>query len=36
MWAPFFTTAGEAQVAKDEDTLNKCECFHDRMVEYMH
>ena len=20
---------------RDEDTLNKCECFHDRMVEYM-
>ena len=21
---------------RDEDTLNKCECFHDRMLEYMH
>ena len=20
---------------KDEDTINKCECFHSRMVEYM-
>jgi hypothetical protein len=45
---PAFTWASEAKVAcgmaygylktnyKDEDTLNKCECFHDRMVEYMH
>ena len=43
-----FTWASEAKVAcgmaygylktnyRDEDTLNKCECFHDRMVEYMH
>ncbi|UCI07287.1 hypothetical protein [Mesorhizobium sp. B1-1-8] len=45
---PAFVWASEAKVAcgmaygylktsyKDEDTLNKCECFHDRMVEYMH
>lgn len=45
---PVFVWASEAKVAcgmaygylktnyKDEDTLNKCECFHDRMVEYMH
>ncbi|MER9007989.1 hypothetical protein NKI15_30715 [Mesorhizobium sp. M0862] len=44
---PAFIWASEAKVAcgmaygylktnyKDEDTLNKCECFHDRMVEYM-
>ncbi|ESZ77397.1 MULTISPECIES: hypothetical protein [unclassified Mesorhizobium] len=44
---PAFVWASEAKVAcgmaygylktnyKDEDTLNKCECFHDRMVEYM-
>ncbi|TPJ89466.1 hypothetical protein FJ434_08480 [Mesorhizobium sp. B2-5-13] len=44
---PVFVWASEAKVAcgmaygylktnyKDEDTLNKCECFHDRMVEYM-
>ncbi|RVD15441.1 MULTISPECIES: hypothetical protein [unclassified Mesorhizobium] len=45
---PVFVWASEAKVAcgkaygylktnyKDEDYLNKCECFHDRMVEYMH
>ena len=45
---PAFVWASEAKVAcgmaygylktnyRDEDTLNKCECFHDRMVEYMH
>lgn len=45
---PVFVWASEAKVAcgmaygylktnyRDEDTLNKCECFHDRMVEYMH
>jgi len=45
---PAFVWASEAKVAcgkaygylktnyKDEDYLNKCECFHDRMVEYMH
>ncbi|MER8627886.1 hypothetical protein NKJ86_29565 [Mesorhizobium sp. M0025] len=44
---PAFVWASEAKVAcgmaygylktnyKDEDTLNKCECFHNRMVEYM-
>ena len=44
---PAFVWASEAKVAcgmaygylktnyKDEDTLNKCECFHERMVEYM-
>jgi len=44
---PAFVWASEAKVAcgkaygylktnyKDEDYLNKCECFHDRMVEYM-
>src|SRR5436190_24217469 len=44
---PAFVWPSEAKVAcgmaygylktnyKDEDTLNKCECFHDRMVEYM-
>ncbi len=44
---PAFVWASEAKVAcgmaygylktnyRDEDTLNKCECFHDRMVEYM-
>src|SRR5256885_1818663 len=44
---PVFVWASEAKVAcgmaygylktnyRDEDTLNKCECFHDRMVEYM-
>lgn len=45
---PVFVWASEAKVAcgmaygylktnyRDEDTLNKCECFHDRMLEYMH
>jgi hypothetical protein len=45
---PAFVWASEAKVAcgkaygylktnyRDEDYLNKCECFHDRMVEYMH
>lgn len=45
---PAFTWASEAKVAcgkaygylradyRDEDTINKCECFHSRMVEYMH
>lgn len=44
---PVFVWASEAKVAcgkaygylrtnyKDEDTINKCECFHSRMVEYM-
>lgn len=44
---PVFVWASEAKVAcgmaygylksnyRDEDTLNKCECFHDRMLEYM-
>ncbi|MGN6142266.1 MAG: hypothetical protein ACTHOP_01610 [Mesorhizobium sp.] len=44
---PAFVWASEAKVAcgmaygylrtntRDEDTLNKCECFHNRMVEYM-
>jgi hypothetical protein len=44
---PAFVWASEAKVAcgmaygylktnyRDEDTLNKCECFHQRMVEYM-
>ncbi|WP_378946089.1 hypothetical protein [Mesorhizobium sp. ANAO-SY3R2] len=44
---PVFVWASEAKVAcgmaygylrtntRDEDTLNKCECFHSRMVEYM-
>ncbi len=44
---PVFTWASEAKVAcgkaygylknsyRDEDYLNKCECFYDRMVEYM-
>ena len=44
---PAFVWASEAKVAcgkaygylrtnyKDEDTINKCECFHSRMVEYM-
>jgi hypothetical protein len=44
---PAFTWASEAKVAcgkaygylkadyRDEDTLNKCECFHARMVQYM-
>ncbi|MBZ9995278.1 MULTISPECIES: hypothetical protein [unclassified Mesorhizobium] len=44
---PVFVWASEAKVAcgkaygylktnyRDEDYLNKCECFHDRMVEYM-
>ncbi|WP_018425582.1 hypothetical protein [Hoeflea sp. 108] len=45
---PVFLWASEAKVAcgkaygylknnyRDEDYLNKCECFHSRMVEYMH
>ena len=44
---PAFVWASEAKVAcgmaygylrtnhKDEDTINKCECFHARMLEYM-
>lgn len=44
---PVFVWASEAKVAcgkaygylktnyRDEDYLNKCECFHSRMVEYM-
>ena len=44
---PVFVWASEAKAAcgkaygylrtnyKDEDTINKCECFHSRMVEYM-
>lgn len=44
---PAFVWASEAKVAcgmaygylrtnyKDEDTINKCECFHSRMLEYM-
>lgn len=44
---PVFVWASEAKVAcgkaygylktsyRDEDYLNKCECFYDRMVEYM-
>lgn len=44
---PVFVWASEAMVAcgkaygylrtnyKDEDYINKCECFHSRMVEYM-
>ena len=44
---PAFVWASEAKVAcgkaygylkynyRDEDYLNKCECFHSRMVEYM-
>jgi hypothetical protein len=44
---PVFVWASEAKVAcgkaygyllanyKDEDTINKCECFHSRMIEYM-
>ena len=44
---PAFVWASEAKVAcgkaygylktnyKDEDYINKCECFHSRMVEYM-
>jgi hypothetical protein len=44
---PAFTWASEAKVAcgkaygylkasyRDEDTINKCECFHSRMVQYM-
>lgn len=44
---PVFVWASEAKVAcgkaygylrtnyKDEDYINKCECFHSRMVEYM-
>jgi hypothetical protein len=44
---PVFVWASEAKVAcgkaygylrtnyKDEDTINKCECFYSRMVEYM-
>lgn len=44
---PAFTWASEAKVAcgkaygylkasyRDEDTLNKCECFHSRMLQYM-
>ena len=45
---PAFTWASEAKVAcgkaygylkasyRDEDTINKCECFHSRMVQYMY
>jgi len=45
---PVFVWASEAKVAcgkaygylrtnyRDEDTINKCECFYSRMVEYMH
>lgn len=44
---PAFTWASEAKVAcgkaygylradyRDEDSINKCECFHSRMVQYM-
>jgi len=44
---PAFTWASEAKVAcgkaygylkasyRDEDTINKCECFHTRMLQYM-
>ncbi len=44
---PVFVWASEAKVAcgkaygylrtnyKDEDTINKCECFHARMLQYM-
>ncbi|MBU0584815.1 MAG: hypothetical protein KKB66_18160 [Alphaproteobacteria bacterium] len=44
---PAFVWASEAKIAcgkaygylktsyRDEDTLNKCECFHNRMVEYL-
>ena len=44
---PVFVWASEAKVAcgkaygylktsyRDEDTINKCECFYSRMVEYM-
>lgn len=44
---PAFTWASEAKVAcgkaygylqanyRDEDSINKCECFHTRMVQYM-
>ena len=44
---PVFVWASEAKVAcgkaygylktkyRDEDYINKCECFHSRMVEYM-
>jgi hypothetical protein len=44
---PAFTWASEAKVAcgkaygylkasyRDEDTINKCECFHARMLQYM-
>lgn len=44
---PVFVWASEAKVAcgmaygylrtnyKDEDTINKCECFHSRMIQYM-
>jgi hypothetical protein len=44
---PAFTWASEAKVAcgkaygylkanyRDEDTINKCECFHTRMLRYM-
>ena len=44
---PVFVWASETQVAcgkaygylrtnyRDEDTINKCECFYSRMVEYM-
>lgn len=44
---PVFVWASEAKVAcgiaygylrtnyRDEDSINKCECFHSRMVEYM-
>lgn len=45
---PVFVWASEAKVAcgkaygymqtnyRDEDYINKCECFHSRMIEYMH
>lgn len=46
--SPTFTWASEAKVAcgiaygylrtstRDEDSLNRCECFHQRMVSYMY
>ncbi|MES0885309.1 hypothetical protein [Roseibium sp. SCP14] len=46
--SPAFTWASEAKVAcgkaygylrtntRDEENLNKCECFHQRMVSYMY
>lgn len=45
---PAFTWASEAKVAcgkaygylkasyRDEDMINKCECFHSRMIQYMY